>query len=279
MADNTTYTKATFKSLISDGKGGSITKKREGYEFTAFAIDGKLYKMYVFKNQPNEWLVIDPMTGLSLAEGETRASAVAHAGSAEIVRNFSNLIKTDKYTGMVNRFIDLCGGKDYTIAAVKDDEVTVIAEVEHHDLPEKPKSAKPKTTKPKAPKAPAKPKASAPKAKAPKATKKAAPKKKAPESNELLDRIKKLEAELAELKAVKPTPEKVEVAATELTIDSVRKWAVPRGFVADQVNPERKDCIWVYGVRKDDKETQKELVGMGFRWGKKGWYIDPKRAR
>jgi hypothetical protein len=276
MADNTTYTKATFKSVVESEKGGHTVKQRNGYEFTAFAIGGKTYKMYVYHDEDGNWRVVDPMTGQRLATGETRAKAVEEATTPTMVRNFSNLIKLDKYTDMVNRFIDLCGGKDYTIAAVKDDEVTVIAEVEHHELPEKPKSTKAKSTKPKAPKAPAKPKASAPKA-----TKKSAPKKKAPakESNELLDRIKKLEAELAELKAVKPTPEKVEVAATELTIDSVRKWAVPRGFVADQVNPERKDCIWVYGVRKDDKETQKELVGMGFRWGKKGWYIDPKRAR
>lgn len=259
------FKKATFKSLASDEKGGGFAKSNEGYEFTAFAVDGKVFKMYVAQQEDDVWRVIDPMSGLSLCTGSTRKEAVDKAAEPSTVMYFSNMLKSEKYTKMCDRFLDLVsGGK---------------AEPKPKAKPKATPKAKAKTAKKPAakPKAEPKPKTAA--------KPKAEPKLES-ELLEALKRIEELERKLADLKTVesekateKTTEEATEKAATEWTIESVRKWAVARGFVAEQVNPERKDCIWVYGVRKDDKATQKELTGMGFRWGRKGWYVDPKRAR
>jgi len=260
----TEFKKATIKVIT-----GKDVETASGYEYQYALATGKYVPMWVCKRE-GDWRVIDPNTGRYICKGsKTREDAVKLADSMEVKPVFTNFIESAKYGDYVMEFKRKCG-EDYTIAAEKDGDVVVVAEVEHHDLTEKPKA----TSKPKAPakpKAPKKPTAKKPTAKKP-AAKKPTPKK----DGELAKALKEIEAlkkELADLKA-----EKVEEVVSEWTIESVRKWAVPRGFVADQVNPERKDCIWVYGVRKDDKATQKELMSMGFRWGKKGWYVDPKRG-
>ena len=260
----TNFKKATFKSIVDDGKGGKKVQVNNGYEFTAYAIDGKTLNMCVAEQEHGIWRVIDPRIGRAVSKGFTRKEAVEKATSPDTVMYYTNLYRSDQYAEHLKRFAELTG-EDYTIAA---EDGTVIAEVEHHDLTEKPKAPAKAPAKPKVPKKPTAKKTTAKKP----AAKKPTPKK----DGELAKALKEIEAlkkELADLKA-----EKVEEVVSEWTIESVRKWAVPRGFVADQVNPERKDCIWVYGVRKDDKATQKELMSMGFRWGKKGWYVDPKRG-
>lgn len=247
MADNTTYTKANFKSIVADGKGGDAIKEREGYEFTAYAIDGKLYKMNVFHDEDGKWRVVDPMTGKSVGVGDTRAKAVEAATTPESVRNFANMVKLDKYTAMVDRFIELCGGKKA-----------------------EPKPA-PKTSKPKAelPKAPAKQKAEKPKA-----PKKAAPKKDK-ELAEARKEIEQLRKELAELKAEKV--EQVTTPVEVITLETMRKWCEGKGLEAKQIHPGSQDNIWILGP---SKPYQEELTSMGFRWARRskvgqGWYAKP----
>jgi len=251
-----------FKKTTVKINGSEKVEELSGYEFRYSLATGKYVPMWVCKN--GTWQVVDPNTGRSICSGsKTREDAVKLANSMEVKPVFTNFVESAKYGGFVLEFKQKCG-TDYTIAA---EDGTVIAEVEHHDLTE-PKAPAKAPAKPKAPKKPTAKKTTAKKP----AAKKPTPKK----DGELARALKEIEAlkkELADLKA-----EKVEEVVSEWTIESVRKWAVPRGFVADQVNPERKDCIWVYGVRKDDKATQKELMSMGFRWGKKGWYVDPKRG-
>ena len=276
----TQFTKKSFNTVTDDGKGGKVLAKRNGYEFTAFAVDGKVFKMNVYQGEDG-WRVIDPMTGLSLCKGETRAKAVENATTPTMVRNFSNMIKLDDYGKMVDRYIDL--SRDYTIAAEKDGETVVVAEVEHHELPKpkaEPKPA-PKAAKKSAPKPPAKPKSKAP-------TK--------PEKDDIASLVAKLaslEKEIAELKAGKLTAEQEAtakaisdaamaaetVSLSELLVE-MRGWCKER----DNVIAERKDdnmsCVRILGVKRSDQATQKELADKGFRWSKKGfWYYGEVQAR
>jgi len=287
----TKFTKKNFKSIVSDGKGGSVLLDNKGYEFTAFAVDGNVLNMHVAEQDDGMWHVIDPRTGLELAKGKTRSEAVEEATKPDTVMYFSNLYRSEKYTKFCNRFIDLVAVKPKAPKA-------------EPAVPRAKKEAKPSRVK-----APSVPKV--------KGTKK----EKDVENSELMQAIRQLAEvtkELEELKSGKldemiaakadamfgevyekihadldkiidgitveqadkmadELPAEVKVA-TEWTLESAREWANAHGFTADQVNPERKDCIWIYGVRKDDKPTHKELVEMGFRFGKKGWYFDPKRV-
>lgn len=280
------FTKKSFNTVTDDGKGGKVLAKRNGYEFTAFAVDGKVFKMNVYQGEDG-WRVIDPMTGLSLCKGETRAKAVENATTPTMVRNFSNMIKLDDYGKMVDRYIDLCGGKDYTIAAEKDGETVVVAEVEHHELPKpkaKPKPA-PKAAKKSAPKPPAKPKSKAP----------SKPKKDDGKDDiaSLVAKLATLEKEIAELKAGKLTAEQEatakaisDAAAAAETVSLSELLVEMRGWCKkhDNVIAERKDdnmsCVRILGVKRSDQATQKELADKGFRWSKKGfWYYGEVQAR
>lgn len=266
---NINFTKTNFKSIADDGKGGSIIKNRDGYEFTAFAIDGNVYKMYVYHDEDGKWRVIDPMTGLSMVSGDTRAKAVEAATEPSSVMNFSNLIKTDKYGAMVDRFLDLASN----------------GKVEPKPEPKPEPKAAPKKAKAKAPKAP----------KAPSKPKKSTPKKEAEptvgnELVELIGKLAQLEKEIAELKAGKLTAEEEatakaisdaalsKVAAEDSLSDTLRamqKWCEDK----PNVSAYRKNggCVRVVG---ETKPYRQELNERGFRWSAKGfWYFGEREAK
>ena len=108
----TNFKKATFKALAEDNGGNVIAKERVGYEFTAFAVDGNIYKMHVAKNSNGSWSIIDPMTGREICGGETREKAVKAVADPKMVMYFSNMVKTDKYKNDIDRFIDLCAAAE-----------------------------------------------------------------------------------------------------------------------------------------------------------------------
>lgn len=295
MADNTTYTKATFKTVIKAGNGGQAVKERDGYEFTAFAVEGKLYKLYVYHDEDGKWRTVDPMTGQSITTGATREAAVKEAAEPSTVMYFSNMLKSEKYTKMCDRFLDLVsGGKPAPKPEPK-------PEVKAAPKPKaKPKAAKKSAAKPKAPSKP-KPKEESDLVSA--LAELATVKKEledlksgkldemiAAKANEMFGGVyEKISADLDKIiggitveqadKMADELPSEVENVAATWTIADARKWAAMNGYTADQVNPERKDCIWIYGVRKDDKPMHERLTKMGLRWGGKGWYVDPKRAK
>lgn len=290
------FTKKNFKSLVDNGHGGSAAKDNDGYEFTAFAIDGDVLGMCVVKDG-GKWNVIDPRTGLRLCSGKTREEAAENATSPKTVLYFANLYRTEQYTEMVDRFLRIV-----THGAVEQDATKQDAPKPKAPKAPKKQAAKPKSTKPKAP---AKPKKQAPKeqdelakalAELAKVNKELDDLKNgkldemiAAKADEIFGSVyEKISADLDNIignitveqadKMADELPSEVENVAATWTIADARKWAAINGFTADQVNPERKDCIWIYGVRKDDKPMHERLTKMGLRWGGKGWYVDPKRA-
>ena len=290
------FTKKNFKSLVDNGHGGSAVKDNDGYEFTAFAIDGDVLCMCVVKDG-GKWNVIDPRTGLRLCDGKTREEAAKNATQPKMVMYFANLYRSEQYTEMVDKFLRIV-----THGAVEQDAPKKDAPKPKAPKAPKKRAAKPKSTKPKAP---AKPKKQAPKeqdelakalAELAKVNKELDDLKNgkldemiAAKADEIFGSVyEKISADLDNIignitveqadKMADELPSEVENVAATWTIADARKWAAINGFTADQVNPERKDCIWIYGVRKDDKPMHERLTKMGLRWGGKGWYIDPKRA-
>lgn len=277
------FTKKNFKSLVDNGHGGNTAKDNDGYEFTAFAIDGDILNMCVVKDG-GKWNVIDPRTGLRLCDGKTREEAAKNATQPKMVMYFANLYRSEQYMEMVDKFLRIV-----THGAVEQDA---------------PKAPKEQASKPKV-KAPVKPKNQAPKeqdelakalAELAKVNKELEDLKNgkldemiAAKADEIFGSVyEKISADINNIienitveqadKMADNLPSEVENVAATWTIADARKWAAINGFTADQVNPERKDCIWIYGVRKDDKPMHERLTKMGLRWGGKGWYIDPKRA-
>lgn len=285
------FTKKNFKSLVDNGHGGSMAKDNDGYEFTAFAIDGDILNMCVVKDG-GKWNVIDPRTGLRLCDGKTREEAAKNATQPKMVMYFANLYHSEQYMEMVDKFLRIV-----THGAVEQD-----APKQDSPKPKAPKAPKKQAAKPKStkPKAPAKPKEQDELAKAlaelAKVNKELDDLKNgkldemiAAKADEIFGSVyEKISADLGNIignitveqadKMADELPSEVENVAATWTIADARKWAAINGFTADQVNPERKDCIWIYGVRKDDKPMHERLTKMGLRWGGKGWYIDPKRA-
>lgn len=284
------FEKKSFKSLKSNGHGGTVVADNDGYGFTAFAVDGNVLEMCVAKQGDGAWHVIDPRTGLELCNGKTRDAAVEQACDPKTVMYFSNLYRSEKYSAMCDKFIDRTGTREEEAKA-----------------------------EPKAPKAPKPAPKSAAKAPKKQAAKEDGPKDEGFDFAKAIAELAKLSKELEDLKSGKldemiaakaeemfgsvyerisaeldaaidgitveqadkmadELPSEVENVAATWTIADAKKWAAMNGFTADQVNPERKDCIWIYGVRKDDKPMHERLTKMGLRWGSKGWYVDPKRA-
>lgn len=288
----TEFTKKTFKSLNEDGKGGKYLKEHDGYEYTAFAVDGKVFNMFVAKVDDDRWQVIDPRTGLKFVEGATRKEAVEKSVEPKMVNVFANIYRSEKYSKMCDVFIDFATRDGY--------------EVETEPKPEKkpaPKLEKPKAPKPKKQ---AKPKAPKPK--------------QADELALLLAENEKLKREIEELKsgaaaveskaaevfppelmasisekldalideklgsskpAERKASAKTEKVVEEITLDTMREWCKGKGLTAEQVHPGSDDKIWILG---DSKAFKDELLAMGFRWASKskhfgrGWNRKPSNA-
>ena len=285
----TEFTKKTFKSLANDDKGGKYLKEHDGYSYTAFAVDGKVFDMFVAKVADDRWQVIDPRTGLMFVEGATRKEAVEKSGEPKMVNIFANLYRSEKYSKMCDTFIDFATRDGYEV------------EAEPKPAPklEKPKAPKPKQAKPKAPKP-----------------------KQADELALLLAENEKLKREIEELKsgaknaeveskaaevfppelmagiadkldalideklgAIKPAKRERKAAAEkvveEITLDTMREWCKGKGLTAEQVHPGSDDKIWILG---DSKAFKDELLAMGFRWASKskhfgrGWNRKPSNA-
>lgn len=89
--------KEKFYSLVAR-KGKRVVEKHEGYADNKW----QYYKGREDGDGRYIWYAIDPMTGLALCSGDTRADVVDKANDEKTIQKFNKLTETDVYTTMVN---------------------------------------------------------------------------------------------------------------------------------------------------------------------------------
>ena len=217
-------------------------EERDGYKFDYLLADGTAVQLGIYKFGKH-WMVIDLDCGMMICEDTTRSKAVAKA--EEMRDKYTALLDTPKYKANVEKYRNLLEPKPVEIKVTKARIIPTEEGVKAEVIEEHTETVDP-----------------------------------------IDKRVAEMKAELAEKKKAKraakkaakaaPKPEPKPETAIAVSLETMQAWCKERN---DVIATQKREgcCIWVEGATKPYRD---ELVGLGFRWGKKrrAWYYDPKRV-